>query len=190
MDFFDFNLPSNIRSGFLSKNERMNFENPLVISDFQVINQRGVTLLINYQDELPFLFYSEEIPLIGAALLTKEKSLKEELLLEMKGLIATYALKPEKLQCFLGPSLTFSHTPVEREILEWCMKNDYRMAAKRTSGVDFLDVPFLNALQLRKLKIPFANIHLTPYDTFECEDLFYSALRGEKEKNVAYISLN
>jgi copper oxidase (laccase) domain-containing protein len=134
-------------------------------------------------DEIPFVYYFPALKIYGAAKVTKDEALKEIPYFKMKDLMAQYGLKGEDVRIYLGPSLTFSHTLVERSVIVSLMEKGYRSACKRTSGVDFLDVPMLVVTMMRKLAIPFKNIHLDNHDTFECDSLLYSALRGDVKAN-------
>jgi copper oxidase (laccase) domain-containing protein len=146
-------------------------------------------LIVETSDEIPFFFYDKPAHLIGAARLTKEETLTESLKADMHRVIVQYNLVPSDIVIYMGPCLTFSHTVVERPLLLKVMDMGYRAAAKRTSGVDFFDVPILNVIMLRNLGIPAKNIYLDAHDTFECDKLFYSSLRGDKKKNVSIIEL-
>ncbi len=84
----------------------------------------------------------------------------------------------------IGPALTFSHCHVERPVIRHLLDKGYRAAGKRTSGIDFLDVPVLLFAKLRELGIHPEHIVIGDYDTFENESLFFSKLRGEEEKNL------
>lgn len=140
-------------------------------------------------DEVPFFFYAPKQHLYGALRLSKENTLNEFLLKQFHTILVQYNLAPEDVYCYLGPCLTFSHVTVERPVLLKIMDMGYRAAAKRTSGVDFFDVPIMNVLMLRKLGVPSINITLDAHDTYECDQLLYSALRGDSKKNPTVIEL-
>src|SRR5574344_2100301 len=159
------------------------------ITAFSVTALAQHPLLIKTADEVPFFFYDQKAHLIGGAPLSKEGTLKEELKKRMHEVMVQYNLNPDDIVVYLGPSLTFSHTLVDRPTLLKVMDMGYRAAAKRTSGVDFFDVPVMNVLMLRKLGIPAANIFIDAHDTFECDSLLYSKLRGDKKENPSVIEL-
>lgn len=146
-------------------------------------------LILETADEIPFFFFDKKAHLIGADRITKEDTLAESLKKDMHRVMVQYNLLPADIVIYMGPSLTFSHTVVERSILLKVIEMGYRAAAKRTSGVDFFDVPIMNFIMLRNLGIPAKNIYLDAHDTFECDKLFYSQLRGDKKKNLSIIEL-
>lgn len=147
------------------------------------------TRLLRSADEIPFVYFVGSTHAYGGAVLSVESVKKEEPLLKFKALMAQYGLKPEDVYVYLGPSLTFSHVVVERSLIEELMAKGYRAAAKRTDGVDFFDFRMMLVVMLRKLGLPFKNIYLDNHDTFECDALLYSELRGDEKKNPTYVSV-
>jgi copper oxidase (laccase) domain-containing protein len=159
------------------------------VIDLTVTAEKGHALIVESADQIPFFFYDKKTHLIGAARIAKDDTLTESLKSAMHRVMVQYNLIPQDIVCYLGPSLTFSHTVVERPVLLKVMEMGYRAAAKRTSGVDFFDVPIMNVIMLRNLGIPAKNIYLDAHDTFECDKLFFSELRGDKKKNLSIIEL-
>lgn len=159
------------------------------VSSFFVSALAHHPFVLNTADEVPFFFYDRKAHLFGGAPLSKEGTLNEEAKKRMHEVIVQYNLDPRDIAVYLGPSLTFSHTLVDRPTLLKIMAMGYRAAAKRTSGVDFFDVPVMNVLMLRHLGIPAENIVVDAHDTFECDSLFYSKLRGDKGLNPSVIEL-
>lgn len=159
------------------------------VESFKVTALAHHPLLVEASDEIPFFFYDANAHLIGAAKLTKDETLAEFLKAKMHEIIVQYNLLPKDILCYFGPSLTFSHTTVDRSVILKVMDLGYRAAAKRTSGVDFFDVPIMNFLMLRKLGVPAENIFIDAHDTFECDQLFYSKLRGDKLENPSVIEM-
>lgn len=159
------------------------------IKDFAITEEKGAALAIRTADEVPFFFSYKKKPLVGGGSYDMEKALDDNLKKDLGALIEEQKLNPSDIYCYFGPALTFSHYPVERDVLEKAIALGYRASAKRTSGVDYLDVPLLLILQVRALGIPFENISTCPYDTFESEGVYYSALRGDTKKNFSYIKL-
>lgn len=145
--------------------------------------------IIFTNDELPLFFYSKKKQIYGCLRLDKENTLKEFLFKKLHEIIVQYNLTVDDLYVYFGPSLTFSHVSVERSTLLKVMDMGYEAAAKRTSGIDFFDIPIMNFLMLRKLGIPSENITLNSYDTYECDKLLYSSLRGDGKKNPTIIEL-
>lgn len=148
---------------------------------------KGATLAIQSNDEVPFFFASNGV--LGAAKIDLNAAVEEVLEKKLHAAITQFNLNPEEIEVYMGPCLTFSHTHVERPLIENLMDRGYRAACKRTDGVDFLDVPLLLLMQCRHLGIPMKNIHIGDYDTFENPSLLYSALRGDNGKNLTVATL-
>ncbi len=148
---------------------------------------KNVQLGVLSHDEVPVFFAGDGI--LGAAKIGLEDAVNEELQKKLHAAITQFNLKPERLEVYLGPCLTFSHTHVDRPLIENMMDRGYRAACKRTDGVDFLDVPVMVLMQCRHLGIPMANIHIGDYDTFENPDLLYSKLRGDEKENLTVATL-
>jgi copper oxidase (laccase) domain-containing protein len=161
----------------------------LEVTDFAYSSEKNGPLVIFASDEIPFFFYVPTKNLFGAAKLGKEATLNEFIKKKIHEIIVQFNLDPSAIYCYLGPSLTFSHTIVERPLIEHLMETGYRAAAKRTDGVDFFDMPVMNVVMLRSLGIPFENIYIDNHDTYECDTILYSSLRGDKRKNGSVIEL-
>lgn len=159
-----------------------------MVDSYGVTPSLNKTLGIYSADEIPLFLYEKGRILI-AAKVNKEDAIKGETKAKIHATITQYNLDPSKLHAYMGPCLTFSHTVVDRPIIEDLMEKGYRAAAKRTDGVDFIDVPVLLLLELRSLSIPMENITIGNYDTYENPELFYSSLRGDEQANLTIASL-
>lgn len=146
-------------------------------------------LTIHSSDEVP-LFFGIEGKLFGAAKIGFEEIQTKSLLGSLRASLVAYGLNAKDIKATIGPCLTFSHCPVERKVIEKLLSDGYQAAAKRTDGVDFLDLPVFVLLELRRLGVEMENIKIGDYDTFENPDLLYSKLRGEKEENPSTASLS
>ncbi len=149
-------------------------------------NPKEGDICIASNDEVP-LVLGEEGKGATAIVISKEDAISFASVKAIKTAIKGYDVS--KTEAYIAPCLTFSHTPATRELLLELMDKGYGACCKRTSGVDYLDVPVLVLLQLRKFGIPFENIHITDYDTFENPEMLFSASRGDKEKNVTVVSV-
>ncbi len=159
------------------------------IQSLTVTVKKNHPLILRTADEIPFFFYAPKAHLIGATPLTFDDTLAETLLKDLPDFLAKFNVHPEDLVCYFGPSLTFAHVPVERDVLLSVMAHGYRAAAKRTFGVDYLDLPIMNFLMLRRMGVAANNIYLDAHDTYECSELLYSASRRDKRKNLSLIEL-
>lgn len=158
------------------------------LEPFRVYSDHETRSLLS-ADEIPFFFFDRKTHSYGGAALSIEDVKNEIVLKKFKPIMVQYAFAPSDMVVYLGPSLTFSHILVERDFIVNLLNHGYRAATKRTDGIDFFDARMMAVVMLRKLGIPFDNIYLDNHDTFECEDLLYSKLRGEEGKNPSYITV-
>ena len=149
---------------------------------------KNVSIGVLSSDEIP-LFFAVKGMLLGGAKISQECAVKGTFKASLHATFTQYNIQGNQVEVYMGPCLTFSHTLVERKLIEQLMDQGYRIAAKRTDGVDFLDVPILVLAQLRELGIPPENIHIGDFDTFENPDLLFSKLRGDKEENLSIAQL-
>lgn len=145
-------------------------------------------VVVETADEVPLIFYVKD-RVLGALSISKEQAIALEAKKQVKTTLVAYSVDPNDVYVYLGPCLAFSHTNVSREAIIEIINLGYNAVAKRTDGIDFLDVPLLVLLQMRELGIPMKNIYVSPYDTFENPDMFYSQLAGDKEKNITIATL-
>ncbi len=161
---------------------------PAKAEPFIVVAGKKATVAVATHDEVP-LFFAVKGALLGAAKVDLKSGVDEDFAKRFHAAITQYGLRPEQIEVYFGPCLTFSHTHVERKLLEELMDRGYRAACKRTDGVDFLDLPLLLLMQLRRQGVPMTNIHIGDYDTFENPELLHSALRGDNENNITVATL-
>ena len=153
-----------------------------LIEDFGFTSRKDDSLMVMTSDEIPLVFYAP-VPVLGIAKVSKEKAMDESFKDRLHALFTQFNINPAEVEVYMGPCLTFSHTFVERPVMESLMDRGYRAACKRSEGVDFLDVPVLVLQQLRSMGVLMEHIHISAYDTFENPDCFYSALRGDRDGN-------
>lgn len=149
--------------------------------------QERFPLAIEAHDEVPCFFIHKD-GYFGAIKISKKDAISDKIINDLGQALKDNGLHGEDLEVIMGPSLGFSHTPVESEELEAVLPK-YRGACKITSGVNYLDIPLMCFLQFRALGVHMANIHCSDYDTFENPSLLYSKTRGEEEENVTLATL-
>lgn len=164
---------------------RPSFDGPL--DSFRVEAGKGAKVGLETKDEIPLILASDGV--LIAAKVSLEDAVNESVKNRIHAAFTQYNLDPHSIEVYMGPCLTFSHTFVERKLIEEMMDRGYRAACKRTDGVDFLDVPLLVLMQCRHLGIPMENIQISDYDTFENPELLYSALRGDNPTNLTVATL-
>lgn len=153
--------------------------------------EKGKTFTIWAHDEIPFVYYVPTLGLFGGTTINKEEALSNKVYHLMQSLIKDNNLDPSLIYCYLGPALTFSHFPLTHNEASTFVTKGCEAAVKgNNTATFFYDPQMMNLLQLRKIGIPFLNITMETIDTFECEPILYSALRGDKEKNPTIIKLD
>lgn len=161
---------------------------PAFADPFLVVAGKDAAAAVSSADEVP-LFFGVSKRLLGAAKIDLESGVKEDFAKRFHAAITQYGLNPGEIEVYMGPCLTFSHTHVERKLIEELMDRGYRAACKRTDGVDFLDLPLLILMQLRREGVPMKNIHIGDYDTYENPELLRSKLRGDEGENITIAKL-
>ena len=159
-----------------------------IVDSFAFKAGKNIDLGIETADEVPLVFAAEGM--LGVAKVTLDDAVKEVIKDRLHAAFTQFNVDPAKLEVYMGPCLTFSHTHVERPLIEELMDRGYRACCKRTDGVDFLDVPVLLLVQLRHLGVKMENIHISDYDTFENPDILFSRLRGDSEGNFTLAHLD
>ena len=144
-------------------------------------------LAIASHDEIP-CFFVHENGYFGAIKVSKEEALNDKILAKVGPALGQYGLSGAGLHVIFGPRLSFSHTPVEPEELVEVL-GKYPNACKRTSGVNYLDIPLVCLMQFRALGVHMKNIHIGEIDTYENPSALYSASRGDEEENVTLATL-
>ena len=144
-------------------------------------------LALSTHDEVPCFFVHED-GYFGAIKVNFEEAIGGKIPELVGKALSENGLSGDKLHVIMGPCLTFSHTPVSEETYVEVAKV-YRGACKGTSGVFYIDVPFICLLQFRALGVKMENIRIGDYDTYENPSLLYSALREEHEENVTLATL-
>ena len=155
---------------------------------FGVIAGKGASIAVSSSDEVPVFFAVKDV-LVGAAKVDLPSGIEGTFASSFHAAITQYGLDSSKIEVYLGPCLTFSHTHVERSLIERLMECGFRAACKRTDGVDFLDLPLLLLMQIRREGVPMENIHIGDYDTYENPELLHSKLRGDEEENISVATL-
>ncbi|MFA5283564.1 MAG: laccase domain-containing protein [Bacilli bacterium] len=141
-----------------------------------------------HSDTVPLMFCDAKKGLFGALQVTNFGS-KSHIVKETIGiLLKKEKINPHDLMVYLAPSLTFSHNIISKKEAKKLIKQGFLRSIKRTSGEYFFDERFNALCDLRKLKIPMANIIQSPYCTYENNDLLFSKKILKKTgKNITII---
>lgn len=152
--------------------------------------KKGKPFIIWANDDVPLVYCVPSLGKVGGFTISKDESLNEKAFSLIGDFIKKENVDPSLIFAYIGPSLTFSHCPITKEEAASYLAKGYGPALKgNNTATFFFDPQMMNVLQLRKLGIPFEQITISPYDTYECEPILYSALRGDKEKNPTIVEL-
>ena len=154
-----------------------------IVEDYACYSDTSMKLTVLSNDDIP-LFFAIPGKIIGAMKIGKDEIDVKKLTENLRASLVSLGLDATEMHCIIGPCLTFSHMPVERKVIEKLLDDGFMLAAKRTDGVDFLDLPDFILAELRHLGVKMENIVIGDYDTFENPEMLYSRLRGDKELNA------
>ena len=154
-----------------------------IVEGYACYSDTSAKLTIMSNDDIP-LFFAIPGKVIGAMKIGKDEIKTKQLTANLRSSLVSLGLDASEMHCIIGPCLTFSHMPVERKVIEKLLDEGFMLAAKRTDGVDFLDLPDFVLTELRHLGVKMENIVIGDYDTYENPEMLYSRLRGDKEMNA------
>lgn len=150
---------------------------------YGLVKKPGQSIALATSDEIP-LFLGVKGKWMFATSVSLDEAWDGSALARAKVAFEGECLDVANVEAILGPSLTFSHVEIDEEKLRVAYDRGYRLACKGTSGKRFLDPQMLVYLDLRKWGVLPEHILISDYDTFENPDLFFSASRGDEEKNL------
>lgn len=153
--------------------------------------EKDVALGVTHSDSIPLFFHSKELGLNGVIQLSKIETLNLVTTKVLKELKEKENVDVSKIEFYLAPSITFSHVIINDDLRAKVAKLGFSKATKKTDGVLFLDLIVFNVLELRNFGVPFSNIHVSEYCTFENSSLFFSETRdGKTGKMMSVIKFN
>lgn len=141
--------------------------------------EKGLALGVFHADCVPVFIYIPKLKLVGIVHAGETGALANitgKLVAKIK---STYGVNGEDIFAFLGPSLKFGHRRISKQHALEILKNhpDYNFAVKGVDPEYFLDLPFLNFMQLVEHGVPSKNIDIYEDCTYENADDFFSYAR-------------
>ncbi len=117
---------------------------------------------------------------VAAGKYTKADGLKDKIEEDFRSYFTATEEKPGESHAVVFAGKTFTHIEAEAGDYETLERLGYLEAGKITGGVDYVDLPVLALLSLRKLGLKTENIEVLPYDVAEFPDTLY------REKDEGY----
>lgn len=139
---------------------------------------KDISLSILHSDCAPIFLYCKDKEIIVAIHASIKGTYLEIVKKTIKLLIQKEHVDPKYIYAYFGPGVTFSHINASQEMIDKTLKLGYQNALKRSMNQNFIDINFMNFIQLRDMGVPIDNIVLSKYDTYDNANLFYSSMRN------------
>lgn len=150
-------------------------------ADALFTREKGLALGIYHADCVPVFLYVPRLELVGVVHAGQPGSLSNITGKMVAKILSQYDVTGADIYAFIGPSLKFGHRRITKVAALDILKQhpDYNFAVKGVDPEYFLDLPFLNFMQLVDLGIPSQNIDLYDDCTYENADDFFSYARDK-----------
>ncbi len=148
-------------------------------ADALFTDEKGLALGIYHADCVPLFFYVPKVKVVGIIHAGEAGSLESITAKTIQKIKQRYHVLGSDIFAFIGPSLKFGHRRITHErALEILTKYPtFNYAVKAVDPEYFLDLPFLNFMQLVDEGVPSANIDLFDDCTYENAENFFSFAR-------------
>lgn len=148
-------------------------------ADALYTSQKGLALGVYHADCVPVFIYVPHLKVTGIIHAGEKGSLSSITAKMISKIKNQYGIKGEDIFAFIGPSLKFGHRQIsEKRALEILKEHpNFNYAVKATVPEYFLDLPFLNFMQLVEQGIPSRNIDIFDDCTYENDHDFFSYAR-------------
>jgi YfiH family protein len=153
-----------------------------VIADALVTQTLKLPLAIYHADCVPVVLVHLHQPLLILIHAGQPGTLERITYNVLTDVCATYHVKAEDFEAYLGPSIDFEHVTMTESSWESLVKDKPFIAqgSKRIAGRVHLDLPLLNVLQLRECGVLNEHIKVSDADTYSDKKRFFSAARESK----------
>jgi polyphenol oxidase len=144
-------------------------------------SESGLAISIWHADCVPVFLYDSVKKIVAIIHAGTPGTLKKITFKAIRHLQNVENVNPLNLYAYIGPSLTFSNNRISKKERDNIIKLDplFIYGIKMTDGEIFLDVPFLNYLQLREIGIPVDHIDNSNIDTFSNKKDYFSVGRDK-----------
>lgn len=163
-----------------------------VEADALITKEPKLNLGIYHADCVPVFIYVPSIKVIAIIHAGEEGTLGRITFKTVEKIIDKYNVSGQEIFAYLGPSLTFGHRLISADHASDLLKKYPNIAygIKGDGSKFFLDLPFINFMQLRDLGVPSTNIDIFEDCTYENTDDFFSYAREKiTGRMMSFISL-
>jgi YfiH family protein len=152
-----------------------------VHADALYTHESNLALGIYHADCVPVFIYIPSKKVVAVIHAGKEGTLSEITFKTVMEMMKKYNVTGEEIYAFLGPSLTFGHRIITEEEAHHILETYPSLYYGVKGGDDtyFLDLPFINFMQLRNLGVPSTQIDVFDDCTYENADDFFSYARDK-----------
>jgi len=150
-------------------------------ADALFTTKKGLALGIYHADCVPVFIYVPHLKIAGIIHAGESGSLASISAKMITDIKAKYKVSGEQIFAFIGPSLKFGHRRISKNwALQILAKHpELNYAIKAVDPEYFLDLPFLNFMNLIEQGIPSKNIDIYEDCTYENADDFFSYVRDK-----------
>lgn len=139
---------------------------------------KDLALSILHSDCAPIFLYAKDKEIICAIHASIKGTYLEIVKKVINVLVKKEYVDPKNIYAYFGPGVTFSHINATQEMLDKAIKLGYQNALKKSMNQAYVDINFMNFIQLRDMGVPIDNITLSKYDTYDNANLFFSSMRN------------
>jgi len=179
-----------------SKNTGQNthyYKDTLMNNDGMVSNEKNICLMVMGADCVPILFYDPVKSVIGASHAGWRGTVQGIAMETINYMKNHFECKPEDIYAAIGPSIGPQNyevdLPVYNEFCEVFPNSNEIFKVGKEPGKYMLDLWKANQMQLISTGLKPENIEISGICTFENNDLFFSARKGDTGRFAAGIML-
>ncbi|HRX15864.1 MAG TPA: peptidoglycan editing factor PgeF [Spirochaetota bacterium] len=153
-------------------------------ADAMITGQKGACLVIRTADCVPVLIADTSGKCIGAIHSGWRGTEKNVTAKTISCICDSYGSKIEDLRAYILPSIGVESYQVDEEVA-----SIFPDSSKKMNDSWHLDLRHAVVKQLLDMGIHSNNIFASPYDTFSSNELFFSHRKGDKGRNLNFITL-
>ncbi len=170
-----------------------NHKNTVQNSDAMITDRKNICLFLFAADCMPVLFYDKKKQVIAAAHSGWKGTVKKIIQKTVLKMIEIYNSNPNDIIAGIGPSISVENYEVGENVISE-VKNAFGTKEKylrfnKTNGKYHFDMWYAAKQQLIEIGIPENNIEISGYCTYDNNDLFFSARKGNTGRFGAGIIL-
>ena len=169
------------------------YANSLINNDGMITCEKDICLMVMGADCVPILFYDPVKEVVGAAHAGWRGTVKGIAMETVRMMREKFSCKPEEIKVGIGPSIGPENyevdMPVYNAFSEAFSYSPKLFKPNKINGRFMLDLWKANQLQLLSVGIKDENIEIANICTFENNELFFSARKGDSGRFAAGIMM-